>query len=186
MRTTRAILLAVVSLVANVAIAGGTFTNVALLGQQAPGLPQGRVFSSFSLGPTITPDGRAVFSAQTTMTGGPVLPSVWQDGPNGLQLVMVNGQQAPGADPGVTLTLSNSTVGTNTLGDVALVAGYSNSTSAYLRYSGGELGAIAVMGTPAPGLENISFGSVSGANVYLNASGQTAFVYTIARRVGNF
>jgi hypothetical protein len=91
-------LIATIPLVAADARAA-TVRTVALTGQQAPGKPEGAVFSSlFSSSPVINDAGQTAFRATASDSnfGG-----IWSEGSGSLNLVALPGQQAPGLPDGV-------------------------------------------------------------------------------------
>jgi hypothetical protein len=175
MRSVPAAIVWLFALAAADALAAGTFRTVAVIGDEAPGLPDGQVFSLFVHGPTIDGQGGAAFFAASYSPAGPAYQGVWQDGAGSLQPVVLTGEQAPGAEAGVTVQSVSNVVVTNPAGDVAVSAGFSNDAFAYIIQSGGGLRGVGETGTPAPGLGDVEFGFFSPTNVQLNAAAQMTF-----------
>src|SRR5262245_12491071 len=86
------------------AVVADGFRTVALTGDPAPGTT-GSVYASFIDGPVIDGEGGVAIHATTSGTGQK---GVWKSTPAGLQPLMLTGQQAPGAAPGVSITTLNS------------------------------------------------------------------------------
>jgi hypothetical protein len=86
---------------------GGTTTLLAQLGNQAPGMPSGMVYSDFVNGginhAPLNGNGQSLISARTTAPGGATGEGVWMGGPSGMNLILQRGDPAPGL-PGYTFS----------------------------------------------------------------------------------
>jgi hypothetical protein len=90
--------LAIVSLSPPVSLA--TLHTVALLSDQAPGLPAGETFSNFVTAPSINNDGHVAFQAYTKAGSNSFAHNgIWTDRSGSLQLFVLGGATAPGASP---------------------------------------------------------------------------------------
>jgi hypothetical protein len=126
---------------------GGSLTNIAVLGQVAPGTGGG-TFVAFNV-PELNAAGTVAFSGG--ITGGTVSSGVFSGSGGSLTPIALAGQPAPGTGGGTILTLQFCALNDN--GTAAFVAGVSGGTSSsgIFSGSGGPLTTIAVQGQTAPG-----------------------------------
>jgi hypothetical protein len=98
------------------------FSTVALTGMQAPGESLGTTFGSLDLAPpSLSPTGQIVFAAQ--LSGASDTFGLWTGSmPSNLAVVALQGQQAPGTDPGVTFAYGDLSPAINGSGMIAAAA----------------------------------------------------------------
>ncbi|MES1213772.1 MAG: choice-of-anchor tandem repeat NxxGxxAF-containing protein [Singulisphaera sp.] len=98
------------------------FNTVALTGMQVPGESLGTTFGSLDLAPpSLSPTGQIVFAAQ--LAGGSNAFGLWTgSSPSNLAVVALQGQQAPGTDPGVTFAYGDLSPAINASGKIAAAA----------------------------------------------------------------
>lgn len=123
-------------------------------GDQAPGMPPGRTFTTFySEGAAINRSGVVAFDA--TVGPAPLAEGIWMGPPGALSLVVQTGDPAPGVPGGQFRWVFSPTL--NDVGGVAFLAGLdpgapSPRLSLWLSHNG-SLAPIAVQGEPAPGTD---------------------------------
>jgi hypothetical protein len=162
-----------------------TLRTVALTGQQAPGKPDGTIFTSFSVyRPVVLNDaGQTAFRAVTSdaLFGY----GIWSEGGGSLDLVAAAGQQAPGLPDGATygdLDFPQHQV-INDAGSTAF-AGHSTGGLGFWSSGAGGSALIArsgeqAAGTPA-GVVYAFNNSENGSSLVMNDAGQTAFFAGLA------
>ncbi len=153
--------------------------TITLSGNQAPGTPNGQVFSSFHI-PTINDKGQTAFTAFLSGAGANTTNNsgIWSQGGGNLALVARKGSAAPGTNAGTTLASFN-TPTINAVGQTAFRASLAGanvtSTNNVGIWSGGSsLGLVAREGQAAPGgLAGQVFRGLNG--LVFNDQGQAAF-----------
>jgi hypothetical protein len=171
----------------------GSLALVARTGSQAPGMPDGVVFSGrFSAGftsPAFNNAGRMAFVGRVTGAGIDFTndTGIWSDVAGSLALIVRSGDPAPGMPDGVKFGSLHSLLTGPALNDAGQLAFFASlagvgvdSTNDLSLWSGapGSLALVARRGDHAPGTEDGVVFRLSSAipPLVLNATGQTAFV----------
>ena len=162
---------------------GQDFQTVALTGDQAPGAEPGVVFSFLGL-PVINPAGQTAFSANLSRASSNNNSGIYSDVSGTLAQVVREGDQAPGADPGVVFSdFSLSFPSLNAAGQIAFSGSLTgagvdttNDSGIYSEDSG-TLAQVARAGGQAPGADpGVVFSSFGRDSLpAFNPAGQTAF-----------
>jgi hypothetical protein len=165
----------------------GSLRLVARLGSQAPGMPAGAHFSSFTSSGVLNSAGRTAFAAQLSTGGG----GIWSERTGALALVARAGSQAPGTPVGAHFGAFNSRPALNASGRTAFAASLLSGGGGVTSDNGegiwsegsGSLKLVAREGSQAPGTPaGVNFGSflsVLFPSPVLNAVGRTAFIASL-------
>lgn len=178
----------------------GSLALVARKGGQAPGMPDGVVFSGSLFvaftNPALNSAGRTAFAGRVAGAGVDSTndQGIWSEASGSLALVVRSGTPAPGTPSGVNFKSFSSRLTSPVLNDAGEIAFFAalagpgvNSTNNLGLWAGasGSLALVARMGDHAPGTEDgVVFGhfaNVAGhtpndvRHAILNAAGQTAF-----------
>ncbi len=162
---------------------GGTTTQLAQLGSQAPGMPSGMVYSEFvNGGMNLAPlngNGQSLISARTTGPGGATGEGVWMGGPSGMNLILQRGDAAPGLPGNTFAAFGGASI--NNQNHVAFM-GYPDGPAgvSYGLWSGapGSFSLLAATTQPAAAAgPGVSFGQIGGPA--LSGSDKVAFDSTL-------
>ena len=166
---------------------GGVVSNVADIGQSAPGTGS-MTFMRFHSMPALSDSGQVVFAASAAVPGGTsALDGIWSGAPGSLQLVLSTQTVAPGTDNAVFSSIGESSPSINRTGRIAFRGGLvdqgpvnnSNDSGIWSNISG-PMTLIARQGDQASGLPSgTRYTSFSPDGNYispvLNDSGRIAF-----------
>jgi len=158
----------------------GTTSLLARLGDQAPDLPSGAVFSEFVDGgfnrATINANGQTAIDARTTGPGGVTSQGIWMGTPGNLHLAVQQGDAAPGL-PGNTLQSfgSFSLNNQNHIAFVGFPSGPPGTSLGVWAGSPGNLSLLAATSQPATAAgPGVLFGQLGATAI--NGSDQVGFV----------
>jgi hypothetical protein len=160
--------------------------TVALAGQPAPGTPNGIKFLYFNDPAVINAFGQTAFNARLTdSTNAPLDNGIWSEGSGNLDLVSRNSQQISILGGG-TGYLGTSPLVINTSGTTAFPGAFAETygSPSYLEgvwtADAGGIAQVVLESNQAPGTPaGTRFRSIINSEVYLNASGHTAFNFFI-------